>query len=101
MKILWLTTRLPYPANSGGNLVVYPRLRAMAERGHEVHLACPLERGATAETALAHLRTICTTVTTCQRRGAWPTGGIGRFFTLPWAASSSLQPAGVLAFRRA
>jgi glycosyltransferase involved in cell wall biosynthesis len=92
MKILWLTTRLPYPANSGGNLVVYPRLKAMEERGHEIHLACPLERSAGAEPALAHLHTLCASVTTWPRRRLLPTTDFWRFLSLPWAAYSRFPP---------
>lgn len=38
MKILFLAHRIPYPPNKGDKIRSYHALRALTERGHEVHL---------------------------------------------------------------
>ncbi len=38
MKLLFLAHRIPYPPNKGDKIRSYHELRALAERGHEVHL---------------------------------------------------------------
>ena len=38
MKLLFLAHRIPYPPNKGDKIRSYHQLRALAERGHEVHL---------------------------------------------------------------
>lgn len=38
MNILWLTTRPPYPADAGGKIAVYWRIRELAALGHRIHL---------------------------------------------------------------
>lgn len=38
MKILFLAHRLPYPPNKGDKIRSFHELRALTERGHEVHL---------------------------------------------------------------
>lgn len=38
MKILFLTNRLPYPLNDGGNIATFYNLKFLKERGHEVSL---------------------------------------------------------------
>jgi sugar transferase (PEP-CTERM/EpsH1 system associated) len=38
MKILFLAHRIPYPPNKGDKIRSFHELRALAERGHEVHL---------------------------------------------------------------
>lgn len=38
MKILFLAHRIPYPADKGDKIRAFAELRALAERGHEVHL---------------------------------------------------------------
>lgn len=38
MKLLFLAHRIPYPANKGDKIRSFNELRAMVERGHEVHL---------------------------------------------------------------
>ncbi len=38
MKLLFLAHRIPYPPNKGDKIRAYHELRALVERGHEVHL---------------------------------------------------------------
>lgn len=38
MTIAWLMPEMPYPANTGGRLVLYNRLLFMHQLGHEIHL---------------------------------------------------------------
>jgi sugar transferase (PEP-CTERM/EpsH1 system associated) len=38
MKLLFLAHRIPYPPNKGDKIRSYHELRALAERGHEIHL---------------------------------------------------------------
>ncbi len=38
MKLLFLAHRIPYPPNKGDKIRSFHQLRALAERGHEVHL---------------------------------------------------------------
>jgi glycosyltransferase involved in cell wall biosynthesis len=38
MTIAWLMPEMPYPANTGGRLVLYHRLKYMSQRGHKIHL---------------------------------------------------------------
>src|SRR5215831_15330614 len=38
MKLLFLAHRLPYPPNKGDKIRSFHELRALVERGHEVHL---------------------------------------------------------------
>lgn len=38
MKLLFLAHRIPYPPNKGDKIRSYHELRALTERGHEVHL---------------------------------------------------------------
>lgn len=38
MKIVWLTPELPYPANTGGRIVVYNRLKQFYKAGNEIRL---------------------------------------------------------------
>jgi sugar transferase (PEP-CTERM/EpsH1 system associated) len=38
MKLLFLAHRIPYPPNKGDKIRSFHELRALAERGHEVHL---------------------------------------------------------------
>ncbi|MBS1791070.1 MAG: TIGR03087 family PEP-CTERM/XrtA system glycosyltransferase [Acidobacteria bacterium] len=38
MKLLFLAHRIPYPPNKGDKIRSYHELRALVERGHEVHL---------------------------------------------------------------
>src|SRR5262249_51802142 len=38
MKLLYLAHRIPYPPNKGDKIRSYHELRALLERGHEVHL---------------------------------------------------------------
>ncbi|MEO6726866.1 MAG: TIGR03087 family PEP-CTERM/XrtA system glycosyltransferase [Blastocatellia bacterium] len=38
MKLLFLAHRIPYPPNKGDKIRSYHELRALAQRGHEVHL---------------------------------------------------------------
>ncbi len=44
MKILIVCTLLPYPLIDGGRRSVYYPIKVLAERGHEVHLACLTEK---------------------------------------------------------
>src|SRR5215475_12892999 len=37
MKLLYLAHRIPYPPNKGDKIRSYHELRALLERGHEVH----------------------------------------------------------------
>ncbi len=38
MKLLFLAHRIPYPPNKGDKIRAFHELRALAERGHEIHL---------------------------------------------------------------
>ena len=38
MHLLVLTTRPPYPPDSGGKVVIYDRLRELHRRGHRLSL---------------------------------------------------------------
>src|SRR6185436_20986676 len=38
MKLLFLAHRIPYPPNKGDKIRSFHELRALTERGHEVHL---------------------------------------------------------------
>lgn len=38
MKIVWLTPELPYPANTGGRIVAYNRLKQLYKAGNEIRL---------------------------------------------------------------
>jgi len=38
MKLLFLAHRIPYPPNKGDKIRSYHELRALSERGHEIHL---------------------------------------------------------------
>lgn len=40
MKILFISRRFPHAAVTGGHVIVHQRLRRLAQRGHEVGLAC-------------------------------------------------------------
>lgn len=44
MKILGITSRLPWPLTDGARIVMYQGLRGLASRGHDVHLVT-LEEG--------------------------------------------------------
>ncbi len=39
MKILFLTNRIPYPLNDGGNIATFQVADGLALKGHEVHIA--------------------------------------------------------------
>ena len=43
MKILFLANRLPHSDVAGGHRLIYQRMRALADRGHQVGLACFVE----------------------------------------------------------
>lgn len=40
MKILFISRRLPHAGVTGGHVIVHQRVRRLAERGHEIGLAC-------------------------------------------------------------
>lgn len=40
MKILFISRRLPHAGVTGGHVIVHQRVRRLAERGHDVGLAC-------------------------------------------------------------
>jgi sugar transferase (PEP-CTERM/EpsH1 system associated) len=71
MKILFLTSRFPYPTFTGDRLRAYIQIRSLA-RDHEVTLVCPNE-GARPE-HVAHMQTLCADV-----RAVDVSGGIGRW----------------------
>jgi sugar transferase (PEP-CTERM/EpsH1 system associated) len=64
MKILYLTSRFPYPLEKGDKLRAYHQLRELA-RDHEVIL-WSVSDGPVAEEHLAHLRTFCAEVHVSQ-----------------------------------
>jgi polysaccharide biosynthesis protein PslH len=41
MKLLWVATKPPVPAHDGGRLLLAETLRALATRGHEIHVVAP------------------------------------------------------------
>lgn len=43
MKILGITSRLPWPLTDGARIVMYHAVRGLAARGHELHLVAPEE----------------------------------------------------------
>lgn len=60
MKILFLTQIVPYPPDSGPKVKTYHVLRYLAERGHQVTLACFVRDSERA--ALEYLRPLCATI---------------------------------------
>lgn len=40
LKVLYLTSKLPYPPTDGGRIVVWETIKRLAERGHHVTLCC-------------------------------------------------------------
>lgn len=45
MKILFLANRLPHPKVAGGHRLIYQRMQLLADRGHQIGLACLVEPG--------------------------------------------------------
>ena len=43
MKILGITSRIPWPLTDGARICMYHALSGLASRGHEVHIVCPEE----------------------------------------------------------
>ncbi len=43
MKILGITSRIPWPLTDGARICMYHALSGLAERGHEVHIVAPEE----------------------------------------------------------
>ena len=68
-RVLLLARELPYPPNAGDRVVTYGILRALAERGHEVHvLAYQREDDLAHAGALAELTTSVQRVAAPERR---------------------------------
>lgn len=91
MRILWLTTRPPFPLDSGGKIVIHERIREMHRRGHRIHLVACEEEGdpAARGPVIEKLLTICETVDLFPRR--W---GVRLAMTTrtPFCASSRMPP---------
>ena len=58
-RILWVTTKPPWPVRDGGRLLVMQTLRALAARGAEVTLVAPC-RADEQEELTGRLRRVCT-----------------------------------------
>lgn len=70
MKLLFLAHRIPYPPNKGDKIRSYHELRALAERGHEVHLVAFADelRDLQYQVELAHW---CSSVRILRLRKFW------------------------------
>jgi len=60
MKILWVGTKPPWPANDGGRLLAVVTLEALAHAGHQVTLVAPYLAGSLHEEGVTRaLRRLC------------------------------------------
>jgi glycosyltransferase involved in cell wall biosynthesis len=98
LRALWLTSRPPYPPDSGGKVFLLNRLKEMHRRGHEIHLVAAAEDGRDGEDAsiVEPLGTWCESVT------IFPTARFGarsptKVLTLPWGAYRRLPDNATLA----
>ncbi|WNC72537.1 TIGR03087 family PEP-CTERM/XrtA system glycosyltransferase [Thalassotalea psychrophila] len=44
MKILFITQRVPFPPNKGEKIRTFHQIQFLAEQGHEIRVACPVEK---------------------------------------------------------
>lgn len=65
MNIVWLTPELPYPANTGGRIVVYNRIRQLNKQGNRIHLISIVDN--MEELELLEIKKICDDVTLIDR----------------------------------
>lgn len=56
MRILWVTSKAPWPPCDGGRLLVAETVRALAARGHDVRVVAVLSPGSTVTAAYAGAR---------------------------------------------
>ncbi|MCH9649385.1 MAG: glycosyltransferase family 4 protein [Deltaproteobacteria bacterium] len=60
LKILYITTKPPWPTTDGSRLLVMNTLEGLAQRGHRVTLVAPADfQGVAVEEVAANLREIC------------------------------------------
>ena len=59
MRILQISTYVPYPPTDGGKLSVYGLIKSLAERGHEIDLIAYLKHD-DYESSYNNLKEICT-----------------------------------------
>ena len=79
-RILLLARELPYPPNAGDRVVTYGVLRALAERGHDVHVLAYERDGDYAHAgALAKLTTSVERVVSADARLAPPIRKLSRY----------------------
>ena len=60
MRLLWISTKLPWPPTDGGRLVQQLTLEALSKEGIEVYLLAPLPAGEPDAAALRELASWCT-----------------------------------------
>lgn len=98
LRMLWLTSRPPYPPNSGGKVFLLNRLKETRRRGHVIHLvaAAESEQHGDDPSLVAQLGTWCESVT------IFPTARFGarsaiELLTLPWGSYRRLPDRATLA----
>jgi len=59
LRVLYVTTKPPWPVHDGGRLLVAKTLAGLARRGHRVTLVCPADPSGDADTVRRMLRHSC------------------------------------------
>ena len=86
MKILIVTTQLPYPLIDGSKKGIYYPIKYLAERGNEIHLACLSERND--EEAINEMKKYCTLdIVTHSKKPTFKNALASLFDTTPYYLS--------------
>jgi hypothetical protein len=70
MKILIVSSYLPYPLFSGGHIRLYNIIKRLSEQNHQVTLICEKRQHQT-DQDIAEVTKICKKVITVDRRKQW------------------------------